>query len=92
MEAKFSSILEKGIYVDKEYYEQRGIVVFDDNQLEIKFVDYEKLLSHLIDSITKALNISSTNKVSGTFVLLFTLIQIENIISINVLFLILLLY
>ena len=69
MEAEFSSILEKGIYVDKQYYEQRGIVVFDDNKLDTKFVDYDKLLTHLIDNITKALNISNINKVSGTFVL-----------------------
>ena len=69
MEMEYSDILHKGIYVEEKHYEQRGIVVFDDNQLDTKHVDYEKLLSHLIENITKALNISSQNKVPGTFAL-----------------------
>ena len=69
METEYSNILQKGIYVEDKSYEQRGIVVFDDNHLDTKHVDYEKLLSHLIENITKALDISSQNKVPGTFAL-----------------------
>lgn len=69
METEYSSILQRGIYVEEKHYEQRGIVVFDDNELDTKHVDYDKLLSHLIENITKALNISSQNKVPGTFAL-----------------------
>ena len=43
METEFRSLLEKGIYVEKKYYERRGIVVFDDNHLDTKHVDYDKL-------------------------------------------------
>ena len=67
----FPTILEKGIYVRDKHYDDRGVVVFDDTMLDIKpkNVDYEKLLSHIIENITKALHISNENKVSGTFVL-----------------------
>lgn len=67
----FPTILEKGIYVRDKHYDDRGVVVFDDRMLDIKpkNVDYEKLLSHIIENITKALHISNENKVTGTFVL-----------------------
>lgn len=67
----FSTILQKSIYVRDKHYDDRGVVVFDDTMLDIKpkNVDYEKLLSHFIENITKALHISDKNKVSGTFVL-----------------------
>ena len=67
----FPTILQKGIYVRDKHYDDRGVVVFDDRILDIKpkNVDYEKLLSHIIENITKALHISNENKVSGTFVL-----------------------
>lgn len=75
MEKEFLTLLERGIYVEKEDYDKRGIVVFDDNYLDVKpkFIDYEKLLSHIIDSVTKALMISNKNKVSGTFVMFIRL-------------------
>jgi len=67
----FPTILQKGIYVRDKHYDDRGVVVFDDRILDIKpkNVDYEKLLSHIIENITKALHISNENKVTGTFVL-----------------------
>ena len=67
----FPTILQKGIYIRDKHYDDRGVVVFDDTILDIKpkNVDYEKLLSHIIENITKALHISNENKVSGTFVL-----------------------
>ena len=73
MEEQFLSLLDKGIYVEKKFYDKRGIVVFDDNYLDTKYVNYEKLLQHLIENITTALNLSDRNKVSGSFVLFILL-------------------
>ena len=71
METEFSNILQRGVYVENNVYDNRGVVVFNDNYFDIKpkYIDYDKLLSHLVESITKALNISEKNNERGTFVI-----------------------
>ena len=70
-ELSLSTLLQKGIYVeDKQLFEKRAIVVFNDKYLDIRNINYDTMLQHMVEKFTNAIDISKKNNNCEDFVIL----------------------